>query len=202
MSSTSSTWLTTGEEGLWGTTTSGSLLRSILSCSWCSRAKPAAMSLGTRSVSCSMTEDLTVGFASVEIIFDAAYFNVKYILFFSLYSASFQNSLTEKKLLKSWEMLENAARELSSCGRQQHRSRSLLSHTLTASERAVDRNWVPSLLCMSRTPSGSMAGGWGRGFPSGSKTNTTPTAVNSRMIQLLPQQKQVGGKKVDQSNIN
>lgn len=27
-------------------------------------------------------EDLTVGFASVEIIFDAAYFNVKYIIFF------------------------------------------------------------------------------------------------------------------------
>lgn len=46
-------------------------------------------------------EDLTVGFASVEIIFDAAYFNVKHILFFSLYSASFQKSLTEKKLLKS-----------------------------------------------------------------------------------------------------
>lgn len=31
--------------------TSGSLLCSILSCSWCRRAKPAAMSLGTRSVS-------------------------------------------------------------------------------------------------------------------------------------------------------
>lgn len=41
-----------GEEGLWSTMTSGSLLCSILSCSWCSRAKPAAISLGTRSVSC------------------------------------------------------------------------------------------------------------------------------------------------------
>lgn len=44
--------LTIGEEGLWETITLGSLLCSILSCSWCNRAKPAAMSLGTRSVSC------------------------------------------------------------------------------------------------------------------------------------------------------
>lgn len=40
-----------GEDGLWETTESGSLLCSFLSCSCCSRAKPAAMSLGTKSVS-------------------------------------------------------------------------------------------------------------------------------------------------------
>lgn len=47
--------LTMGEEGLWERTPSGSRLSSTLSCSWCSSAKPAAMSLGTRSVSCSRT---------------------------------------------------------------------------------------------------------------------------------------------------
>lgn len=97
--------------------------------------------------------------------------------------------LTEKNLLKSWAMLENAARWLSSWGRQQHISRSLLSHTLTARERAVEKNWELLLLSMSRTPSGSMAGGLGRELPSGSNTNTTPNAVNSRMIQLLREQK-------------
>lgn len=50
--------LTNGEEGLWSITISGSLLRSFLSCSWCSRAKPAAMSLATKSVSCNTSMDL------------------------------------------------------------------------------------------------------------------------------------------------
>lgn len=94
-------------------------------------------------------------------------------------------TLTEKNPLKSCAMLENAARWLSSCGRQQHSSRSLLSQTLMASERAVERNWFPPLLSRSRLPSGSMAANWGRGLPSGSKTNTTPKPVKSRMIQLL-----------------
>lgn len=43
--------LTMGDEGLWETSSSGSLHCCILSCSWCRRARPAAMSLGTRSVS-------------------------------------------------------------------------------------------------------------------------------------------------------
>lgn len=43
--------LTMGEEGLWVRTSSGSRQCSILSCSWCRSARPAAMSLGTRSVS-------------------------------------------------------------------------------------------------------------------------------------------------------
>lgn len=94
-------------------------------------------------------------------------------------------SLTEKNPLTSCAMLENAARWPSSCGRQQHSRRSRLSHTLTASERTVDRNWAPSLLCRSRTPSGSAAACGARGSPSGSNTNTTPNPVNSRMIQLL-----------------
>lgn len=97
--------------------------------------------------------------------------------------------LTAKNLLKSWAMLENAARWLSSCGRQQHSSRSLLSHTLTAKERAVEKNWELLLLSMSRTPSGSMGGGWGRESPSGSNTNSTPKAVNSRIIQLAWEEK-------------
>lgn len=91
--------------------------------------------------------------------------------------------LTEKNLVKSCAMLENAARWLSSCGRQQHSSRNLLSHTLTARERAVEKNW--ELLFLSRTPIGSISGGWGRESPSGSNTNSTPNPVNSRMIQLL-----------------
>lgn len=44
--------LTMGEDGLCSTMVSVSRLLSILSCSWWSKAKPAAMSLGTRSVSC------------------------------------------------------------------------------------------------------------------------------------------------------
>lgn len=92
--------------------------------------------------------------------------------------------LTEKNLLKSWAMLENAARWLLSCGIQQHSRRSLLSHTLTARDRAEEKNWELLLLSGSSTPSGSMAGGWGWKSPSGSNTNTTPNPVISRMIQL------------------
>lgn len=100
------------------------------------------------------------------------------------YEEMWRKRLTEKKPLTSCEMLENAARLLSSCGRQQHKSRSLLSHTLTASERAVERNWVPPPLSKCRTPRGSMGAAEGRESPSGSKTNITPRAVKSRMIQL------------------
>lgn len=99
--------------------------------------------------------------------------------------------LTEKNLLKSWAMLENAARWLSSCGSQQHSRRSLLSHTLTARERAVEKNWELLLLSGTSTPSGSMAGGWGRESPSGSNTNTTPNPVISRMIQLWGQKRKI-----------
>lgn len=178
--------LTMGEDELCSTMVSGSRLLSILSCSWWSKAKPAAMSLGTRSVSCKTHVQLCNSYI----------LNLLYILMWFLYWLNLSRLknvekmlLTEKNLLKSWAMLENAARLLSSCGRQQHSSRSLLSHTLTARERAVEKNWDLPLLSMSRTPSGSMAGGCGRESPSGSNTNSTPNAVNSKMIQLLWEQK-------------
>lgn len=41
-------------------------------------------------------EDLTVGFASVEIIFDAAYLNVKYILFSACILLGFRDLLQRR----------------------------------------------------------------------------------------------------------
>lgn len=53
-------------------------------------------------------EDLTVGFASVEIIFDAAYLNVKYILFFQPVFC----------LVSEISYREEAAEELSDAGKR------------------------------------------------------------------------------------
>lgn len=183
--------LTMVEDGPCSTMVSGSWLLSILSWSWWSRAKPAAMSLGTRSVS--WKRDLQLCNSYVLYLFyifsdafiDLIHFNPLH----QLLKPWEKVILTEKNLLKSWAMLENAARWLSSCGRQQHIRRSLLSHTFTAKERAVEKNWEAWLLSISCTPSGSMAGGGRRESPSGSNTNITPNPVISRMIQLLWEQK-------------
>lgn len=178
--------LTIGEEGLWSITISGSLLRSFLSCSWCSRAKPAAMSLGTKSVSCNTSVDMHLKSSLTLVII---WLRTRWHIENGRTDGLMKVLLTEKNLLKSFAMLEKASRLLSSCGRQQHRSRSRHSHTLVATERAVDRNWERSLLCRFRTPSGSTSPGCGRGSPSGSNTKSTPNAVNSRMIQLQRRKK-------------
>lgn len=178
--------LTMREDGLCSIIVSGSRLLSILSWSWWSRAKPAAMSLGTRSVS--WKRDLQLCNSYVLYLFYI--FSDACIDFIQTRLKPWEKViLTEKNLLKSWAMLENAARWLLSCGRQQHSRRSLLSHTFTAKERAVKKNWEALLLSISCTPSGSMAGGWWRESPNGSNTNTTPNPVISRMIQLLSEQK-------------
>lgn len=93
---------------------------------------------------------------------------------------------TEKKPLTSWAMPLKAARCESSWGRQQQSRRRRLSHTRTASERAVDRNWAPSLLSRSRRPCCS-ASAVRRWLPNGSNTTSTPTTVKKMRIQLRRQ---------------
>lgn len=154
--------LTNEEEDLWSFTALVSVLCSFSSFCW-SRENPAAMSVGTKETSCNTRLHLRYWSSSTSVITLRRNWRMAVLQ---------KLLLTEKKSLNNSAMLAIAAWFLSLSVREQKRTRSRYSHTLLDQERILERSRRNMFLC-------------GRlGLSRGSKVSSTPSTVNSRMVQL------------------